>query len=234
MNFAGTAALYTREFYELARSRLRPGGFVSQWLPANQLPGEVTLSLVKAFIEVFPESVLLCGAHQNMNMLGINGDSIEFDIDRVAANLAARPRVRDDLRRIRMGTPTELVGSFASSKQTMLQVTEGVAALVDDRPRNEYASRSNLQINVQPAELYNVGDAADWCPDCFSEDNLADAFADLPAYLGIMQQIYSSESFLVDEGRKAAPTRINSDADDRRLAIEHSTFLQLLLPKLTR
>ena len=60
-----------------------------------------------------------------------------------------------------------------------------------------------------------------------------DALADLPAYLDIMQQIYSSTSFLVDEPRRAAPTRINSDASERRQAIERSTFLQLLLPKLT-
>lgn len=233
MNFAGTAALYTREFYELARSRLRRGGFMSQWLPANQLPGDVTLSLVKAFIEVFPESVLLCGARQNMNLLGINGDSIELDIDRVAANLAARPRVREDLRRIRMGTPTELVGSFASSKQTMRRITEHVEALVDDLPSNEYASRSNLQINVQPAAIYDVSDAADWCPECFSEGNLGDALADLPAYLDIMQQIYSSTSFLVEEPRRAAPTRINSDAGERRRAVERSPFLRSLLQKRT-
>ena len=234
MNFAGTAALYTREFYELARSRLREGGFMSQWLPANQLPGDVTLSLVKAFVEVFPESVLLCGARQNMNLLGINGDSIELDINRVAANLAARPRVREDLKGIRMGTPTELVGSFASSKRTMRRVTEHVEALVDDLPSNEYASRSNLQINVQPADLYDVSDAADWCPECFSEGNLGDALADLPAYLDIMQQIYSSTGFLVEEPRRAVPTRINSDAGERRQAVERSPYLRFLLQKRTK
>src|SRR6185295_5071312 len=30
--FAGVASLYSREFYQLARTRLRPGGFMTQWL----------------------------------------------------------------------------------------------------------------------------------------------------------------------------------------------------------
>jgi spermidine synthase len=32
--YAGVGALYSKEFYALARSRLTPGGYISQWLPA--------------------------------------------------------------------------------------------------------------------------------------------------------------------------------------------------------
>ena len=31
--YAGVAALYSKEFYELARSRLTARGYISQWLP---------------------------------------------------------------------------------------------------------------------------------------------------------------------------------------------------------
>src|SRR6185503_6728492 len=41
---AGVAALYSREFYALARSRLKPGGYLSQWLPAYQLSPETSLA----------------------------------------------------------------------------------------------------------------------------------------------------------------------------------------------
>ena len=39
IGYAGVAALYSREFYALARTRLKPSGYVSQWLPAYQVPG---------------------------------------------------------------------------------------------------------------------------------------------------------------------------------------------------
>ena len=62
---AGVAALYSREFYELARTRLKPGGYLSQWLPAYQVPAETSLAMVRAFIDVFPQSVLLSGTQAN-------------------------------------------------------------------------------------------------------------------------------------------------------------------------
>jgi spermidine synthase len=40
IGYAGVASLYSEEFYALARSRLKPRGFVSQWLPSYQVPTE--------------------------------------------------------------------------------------------------------------------------------------------------------------------------------------------------
>jgi spermidine synthase len=57
--YAGVAALYSRDFYSLAKTRLKPGGFVSQWLPAYQVPTSTTLAMIRAFIDVFPNAVLL-------------------------------------------------------------------------------------------------------------------------------------------------------------------------------
>ena len=45
---AGVGALYSREFYTLVRSRLRPKGYISQWLPAYQVPAATTLAMIRA------------------------------------------------------------------------------------------------------------------------------------------------------------------------------------------
>ena len=52
---AGVGALYSREFYDLARSRLKPGGYISQWLPAYQVSAATTLAMVRSFIDIFPQ-----------------------------------------------------------------------------------------------------------------------------------------------------------------------------------
>ena len=67
---AGVGALYSKDFYTLARSRLKEGGFISQWLPAYQVPSAVTLSLVRAFLDVFPHAVLISGAQPNLLLIG--------------------------------------------------------------------------------------------------------------------------------------------------------------------
>ncbi len=57
-NFAGVNALYSREFYELAARRLRPGGIVAQWVPYHLLPPQHATSVAATFHEALPDSIL--------------------------------------------------------------------------------------------------------------------------------------------------------------------------------
>ena len=41
IGYAGVAALYSEEFYELVRTRLKARGYLTQWLPAYQVPGHL-------------------------------------------------------------------------------------------------------------------------------------------------------------------------------------------------
>ena len=57
-NFSGVNALYSREFYEIAASRLDPGGIVVQWLPIHLLSVEHARSVAATFQAVFPDAIL--------------------------------------------------------------------------------------------------------------------------------------------------------------------------------
>src|SRR5262249_8312201 len=48
---AGSSLLYSREFYELARRRLRPGGILQQWFPGGEarILASVTLAITESF-----------------------------------------------------------------------------------------------------------------------------------------------------------------------------------------
>ena len=56
--FAGVNSLYSREFYQLARARLKPGGIVAQWLPWHLVSTFDGASIARTFQETFPNSVL--------------------------------------------------------------------------------------------------------------------------------------------------------------------------------
>ncbi|MFN3414322.1 MAG: spermidine synthase, partial [Thermoanaerobaculum sp.] len=56
--FAGNSSLYTREYFELCRDRLNPGGVVSMWLPLYSLRTDSYLAILRAFWEVFPNTVV--------------------------------------------------------------------------------------------------------------------------------------------------------------------------------
>ena len=50
--------LYTREFYELAKSKLRDGGVLCQWVPVHAMRADLYAAFVRTFFEVFPEGTL--------------------------------------------------------------------------------------------------------------------------------------------------------------------------------
>ena len=166
---AGVGALYSREFYTLARTRLTANGYISQWLPAYQVPAETTLAMIRAFVDVFPQAVLLCGNQQELLLVGTNASRIEIDPDRLSASLAAAPAVREDLRRVGFATPTDIVGTFVGAPRTLDEATRGREPVTDDRPIQEYGAKSRLTRSYQllPASIFDVGAISAWCPKCF-------------------------------------------------------------------
>ena len=57
-HFAGSNALYSREFYALVRERLDRGGVVAQWLPFHLLPPRFAIAVAATFVEAFPDAIL--------------------------------------------------------------------------------------------------------------------------------------------------------------------------------
>jgi spermidine synthase len=55
---AGTVNLYTKEFYELCKKRLKPGGIACQWIPMLSCSESQFKMLLRSFIEVFPHTTV--------------------------------------------------------------------------------------------------------------------------------------------------------------------------------
>jgi spermidine synthase len=53
----GAASLYTREFFELAKRHLKPGGVMTQWVPLYETTSEAVKSEFATFFSVFPEGL---------------------------------------------------------------------------------------------------------------------------------------------------------------------------------
>ena len=101
--FAGVSALYSREFYELARHKLTPGGYMTQWLPYLQTSRELTLSIVRAFRDAFPNAVLLAGTYSDIILVGRNADDNVIDHRQLMTALEAHPRGARGPRALRHG-----------------------------------------------------------------------------------------------------------------------------------
>jgi spermidine synthase len=196
INFAGVASLYSTEFYELARERLKPGGYMTQWVPAYQLSGDATLAMIRSFLDVFPGALLLSGHERELILLGGRDGPPILDPDAVQRRLAERPRVREDLEQIEVETLTALVGSFAADAATLERATRGVLPVTDDRPMMEYAIRAHLHETLIPPSIFDVAGVTTWCPDCFADGQPVEELAGLPGYLEVLAACYRREGFL--------------------------------------
>jgi hypothetical protein len=191
--YAGVSALYSSEFYELARARLTPNGYISQWLPAYQVPAETTLAMVRSFVDVFPQSVLVSGSGNDLLLLGTTGPRIEIDPAKVAEGLSRAPAVREDLERFDLGKVHEIVGTFLGSSETLAEATRGVAPVIDDRPVQEYGVRSILSVgHGVPGSIIDLSRVADWCPRCFADGSPVPAVQDLGVYLELLALAYAA------------------------------------------
>jgi len=77
---------YTQEFYELAKSRLREGGVVCQWVPVHAMPADLYAAFVRTFFEVFPEGSLWF-FEQSTALIGRKGTK-QPDAEKLAARMA--------------------------------------------------------------------------------------------------------------------------------------------------
>jgi spermidine synthase len=189
---AGVGALYSRELYALARSRLRSEGYISQWLPAYQVPPATTLAMIRAFVEVFPQAVLISGAYPMLQLVGANDSRIEIDPVRVATTLSRAPAVQADLQRLDLGSVREIVGTFVGSAHTLADASRSSSPVSDDRPLPEYSVRSLLNVVPagMPASVAGLSRIAEWCPGCFIGGKPAPLVEGLDTYLALLARVY--------------------------------------------
>lgn len=182
---AGVGALYSTEFYRLARARLTAGGLLTQWLPAHQVPPRVAASLVHAFVEVFPQAVVVSGYGTELILVGRRDGPTRLELDALLARLVARQAVRADLRSVDLESAVELVGTFAGGRDALVRTSHHGPPLTDDWPIMEYDTLPFPGVLTAPVprDLFDPGEVADFCPSCFTSSGPRPEVEELPAYL---------------------------------------------------
>src|SRR3989442_8463023 len=117
---------------------------MSQWLPAYQVPTATPLSMIRAFVDVFPRAVLLSGAEADLLLVGANASRMEIDPVRLATALSRAPAVHADLKRLDLCSVTEIARTFVGSAQKLAEATRDVDPVSDHRPIQEYGVPSLL------------------------------------------------------------------------------------------
>jgi predicted membrane-bound spermidine synthase len=233
IHHAGVSSLYSVAFYELARKRLKEGGFVTQWFPSYQVSEEVSRSVIRAFVEVFPDAILLSGFQRHLVLMGRKGKPPHVDPVELAERIGLNPAVAHDLESIRMGTVTEVIGTFAGGPRSLFRASRDAEPVTDDNPAMEYQTSHVFTENRVPRDMFDVDEIGFWCPTCFGPAGVAVA-PHLDPYLRLSAAIYSAPWFLETD---PFPTHraggLSVPRDPRLLpAYQASDYLREILPGL--
>ncbi|MGE8367597.1 spermidine synthase [Cupriavidus sp.] len=150
---AGVVNLYSRDFYELARSRLQPGGLFAQWLPLATQNDEDSRALVRSFLDAFPHASLWTTEVHEMLLVGSDAP-LDLDAARIQARFN-QPAVAGALREVGINSPAALLATWVTGREGLERYAAGAPAVTDDRPLIEYAGwvRRDEISRVLPALL---------------------------------------------------------------------------------
>lgn len=152
---SGVSNLFTREFWEMGKTRLKPGGVWSQWVQMYGMDDTDLRTLLATFAEVFPYvSLYMTVEDADLVLLGSDAPlSVHPDH---AANMFARwPRVQEEFGEVKLGTALSVLSSWQMGRDQILEMTQGAWLNTDDNMSIEYRAplnlhrRSTSEINVE-------------------------------------------------------------------------------------
>jgi spermidine synthase len=147
----GAAALYTLEFWKLARSRLNPGGVVTVFVQLYETTEDAVRSELATFFEVFPYGAVFVNTINGMGydaVLLARADDLPIDVDRIQA-LLERPeydRVAVSLDAVGFPRATDLFGTYAGRAGDLTSWLDGAAINTDRNLRLQYLAGMGLNL----------------------------------------------------------------------------------------
>ncbi|MDN6859369.1 fused MFS/spermidine synthase [Pseudomonas sp. CAN2814] len=150
---AGVVNLYSRDFYQLAASRLEEGGVVAQWLPLPTQNDEESRSLVRSFIDVFPYATLWTTEFHEMLLVG-SLQPLHLDVTSIRKRFE-QPEVAAALGEVGVDSVEALLATWVTDRAGLEKYAGDALPVTDDQPRIEYAPwvRSKEIARVLPTLL---------------------------------------------------------------------------------
>jgi spermidine synthase len=133
---AGVVNLYSRDFYDLAATRLNRDGLLAQWLPLPTQTDADTRSLVRSFIDVFPHATLWTTELHEMLLVGSLAP-IQLDGARISRRFE-QPGVTKALTEVGVASPAALLATWVTDRAGLERYAADALPTTDDRPRIEY------------------------------------------------------------------------------------------------
>jgi spermidine synthase len=147
----GAATLYTREFFQVVKEHLNPGGVVTLFVQLYESNDEAVKSEIATFFVSFPNGAVFANTVNNQGydlvLFGQLADT-PIDVDAVEARLASPDGepIRRSLAQIGIDSAVELFGTYAGNRDDMRNWLTDAAINTDRNLRLQYLAGLGLNL----------------------------------------------------------------------------------------
>ena len=155
----GAAVLYTKEYFEMCKRHLNPGGLVTQWVPLYESNPDVVKSEIATFFDVFPNGTIWSndenGAGYDVVLLG-SVEPIEINIDDLRQRLASKQyaSVKESLREVGIRSAIGLLKTYAGQKSDLAPWLAHAQINRDANLRLQYLAGMGLE-HYEEEQIFN-------------------------------------------------------------------------------
>jgi spermidine synthase len=182
----GAANLYTKEFLEVMKQHLNPGGVVTMYIQLFETDLDAVKSSVATFFDVFPNGTIWGNPYQgqghDMVLLG-QVEPLRIDLDEMERRVGYRggsSKIAQSLAEIGMNSPVDLFAAYAGRRSDLTEWLRNVPLNRDRNLRMQYLAGLGLNL-----------------------DDAAAIYAGLLAYRRFPEDIFVSTEGRVDSLREA-------------------------------
>jgi spermidine synthase len=148
----GSATLYSKEYFEMCKRRLNPGGLVSQWVPLYESNMDTVKSELATFFDVFPNGTMwgndVDGGGYDSILLGAAGP-LTINVNEMEQRLG-RPdyqRAAVSLSEVGFNSAVDLLRTYAGQASDMKQFLKDAEVNRDRDLRLQYLAGMGLNLH---------------------------------------------------------------------------------------
>ncbi len=155
----GAATLYTREYFELVKKHLNPGGTVSQWVPIYETGKETVKTEIATFFEAFPNGTVWSsytnGDGWDLVLLGKDGPAtIDLDAYKRRLNRSDHRSLVQSLQAVGFQSAIDLLVTYAGQRSDLAPWLAGAQINRDRNLRLQYIAGMELNYD-QDSIIYD-------------------------------------------------------------------------------
>jgi len=141
---AGIANLYTREFYEGVKSKLKEDGIFAQWIHNYSMSPDDFRMVFRTFGEAFPHVSVWGMKESDFLMIGSKKEQI-FRYPLLKEIFSKNGTLREDLKDLGLSDIYAVLGFYRMGKKEVMAFSEGAGLNTDDGAQLEFSAPKNVR-----------------------------------------------------------------------------------------